>query len=182
MSEVKKEKVTVKQICVIAMLLALTVVLSYLSGYLRIGTFMKFSISFISVYMAAVLYGSLAGGFVGAAADIISCFVFPMGALVWEITLTECFYGVLFGMFFYRGKFFIKNIYMRVLLCSLVRFFADVFIKTAVLAHYGYVPGNYGAALTTRVPGCAVMLMLTAAVLYVSERFYTEKFIKMVKN
>ena len=99
-----------KKLCVIAMLMALTVVLSYLSGYMRIGTFMKFSISFVSVYIASALYGPLAGGFVGAGADIISCFVFPMGTLVWEITLIECFYGVLFGIIFYRGRFFIKNI------------------------------------------------------------------------
>ena len=164
------------------MLTALTVVLSYLSGYLRIGTLMKFSISFISVYMAAMLYGPLAGGFVGVAADIISCFVFPLGALVWEITLMEYFYGILFGLIFFRGRFFIRNIYIRVILCSLIRFVADVFIKTLVLANYGYAPKNYGVALTTRAPGCTAMLVLTVAVFYISERFYAEKFIKMVKN
>lgn len=182
MSEVKIKKMTVKQICVIAMLLALTVVLSYLSGYLRIGTFMKFSISFISVYMAAMLYGSLAGGFVGAAADMISCFVIPMGALVWEITVMECFYGILFGLLFYRSRLFVKNIYVRVLLCSVIRLAADLFVKTKILSNYGFAPENYGAALTTRAPGCIAMFVLTFAVMYVSERFYAEKFIKMVKN
>ncbi len=182
MSAAKNKKITVKEICIIAMLLALTVVLSYFSGYLRIGTVMKFSVSFISVYMAAMLYGPLAGGFVGAAADLISCFVMPLGALVWEITLIECFYGILFGIVFYRGRFFIKNIYIRVLLCSLIRLLADLFVKTTVLSNYGYAPQNCGAALSTRAPGCIAMLVLTVFVLYISERFYAEKFIKMVKN
>ena len=168
-----------KKLCIIAMLMALTVVLSYLSGYMRIGTFMKFSVSFVSVYIAAALYGPLAGGFVGAGADIISCFVFPMGTLVWEITLIEGFYGIFYGLIFYRGRFFIKNIFQRVFIYSVVRFPVDLFIKTAVLSNYGYAPENYGAALTTRMAGCLVMSIAMAVILWVMEKFYTDKLIKM---
>lgn len=182
MYNMKIKKITVREICVIAMLLALTVVLSYLSGYLRIGTFMKFSISFISVYIAAMLYGPLAGGFVGAAADMISCFVIPMGALIWEITVMEFLYGLLFGILFYRGRFFIKNIYFRVILCSVIRFLADLIIKTVVLSNYGFAPQKFSVAFINRAPGCIAMFVLTCLVLYVSERVYADKFIKMVKN
>ncbi len=182
MSNKRMWKISTKELCVIAMLLALTVVLSWISGYLRIGTFMKFSVSFISVYIAAMLYGPLAGGFVGAAADIISCVVVSLGVPVWELTLTEFFYGILFGVFFCRGKFFFGNIYIRVLLCSLIRFLSDLFIKTEILADYGYVTAaDYRTAVLIRAPGCLGMLVLTVVVLLVSEKYYAEKFMKMVK-
>ena len=178
----KNKKIAVKKICVIAMLLALTVVLSWISGYLRVGTFTKISISFISVYLSAVLYGPLAGCFVGVSADIISCIVVSLGTPIWEITLLEGFFGLLFGFVFYRGGTFVKNIYLRVVLCSLIRFIADVFIKTKVLSSYGFAPENFNVALATRGAGCIIMFVLTTAVLYVFEKFYTEKFIKMVNN
>ena len=143
---------------------------------------MKFSISFISVYMAAMLYGPVAGGFVGAAADIISCIVFPLGALVWEITVMECIYGVMFGLCFYRGKLFIGNIYLRVGLYSSVRFIIDLLLKTKVLSEYGFAAAEYELALGTRLPGCLLMFVLIFIIVFIFERFYAVKFIKMVKN
>ncbi|MDO5478961.1 MAG: folate family ECF transporter S component, partial [Clostridia bacterium] len=165
------KKINTKKLCAIAMLLAITVVLSYVSGYLRIGTGIKLSISFISVYMAAALYGPLAGAFVGATADVISCIVNPVGALIWQLTLTELCYGFAFGLFFGRkkGEDGIKNAYVKVSVYSLLRFASDVFIKTKILSDVGYVPKEFGYAITLRMPGCVAMLVLTVLCLGIME-------------
>ena len=73
-----KGKLTVKQLCTIAMLIALTAVLSCIAGNLRIGNAVKFSVSFVSVYVSGALFGPVWGGFVGAAADVISHFANPV--------------------------------------------------------------------------------------------------------
>ena len=67
----KLKKMSTKEVCIIAMLIAVTVVLSFISGYLRtpVG---KLNISFVSVYVCAAMFGPLAGGLVGALADLIS--------------------------------------------------------------------------------------------------------------
>ena len=112
------KKIKTKKLCVIAMLLAITVVLSYISGYLRIGMGIKLTISFISVYLAAALYGPFAGAFVGAMADVISCIVNPVGALIWQLTLIELCYGFMYGIFFFKKKrcmFYKKQIHKKFL-------------------------------------------------------------------
>lgn len=178
------KKTGTKKLCVIAMLLAVTVVLSYLSGYLRIGTAIKLSVSFVSVYLTAALYGPMAGAFVGAMADIISCLVNPVGALIWQLSLIELCYGFMYGLFFYRRKngSGIKNVYGKVALCAVLRFAADMFLKTKILADVGYVPNDFLYAVWIRLPGCLAMLILTAVAITVLEKKYTDKFCGMINK
>jgi ECF transporter S component (folate family) len=96
----KNSKEKIKKISLIAMLVAITVILGYISGFLRIGNITKISVSFISVYIAAIFIGPVAGGFVGAVADFISYIVNPTGAYLWQLTLLEFVYGFLFGIVF----------------------------------------------------------------------------------
>ncbi len=183
--EIKMKKITTKELCIISMLLAITVVLSYLSGYLRIGTAIKFSVSFISVYLSAALFGPFIGGLVGALADIISCIVNPVGALIWQLTVIEFLYGASFGVFFRNKKnkkLKALDIFIRAAGCSTFQFLINVFLKTFILKNLGYVPGNYKAALAIRIPGCVAMLLVMFFALFISERCYTGKFKEMVEK
>ncbi len=183
----KQEKIKTRQLCVIAMLLAITVVLSYLSGYLRIGTFAKFSISFISVYVAAALYGKWAGGFVGAGADIVSC----IGMYVPNIylLLISFVYGFLFGVFFDKrkeGKYSRFKASCKVIIYSLITTLSDIFIKTLILLKIdsirleGVIVEKYNVALIMRLPGCIIMMLVMIFVLMVFELCYIEKFRKLI--
>ncbi len=178
-------KITTKELCVISMLLAITVVLSYLSGYLRIGTAIKFSVSFISVYLSGALFGPFIGGLVGAMADIISCLVNPVGALIWQLTAIEFIYGASFGIFFgnkSNEKLKNRDILLRAVSCSSFQFMINVFLKTLVLKNLGYVPDNYKVALLIRLPGCVAMLILMIIALFIAEKYYIRKFRKMVRS
>ncbi len=178
------KKIKTKKLCVIAMLLAITVVLSYISGYLRIGMGIKLTISFISVYLAAALYGPFAGAFVGAMADVISCIVNPVGALIWQLTLIELCYGFMYGIFFSRKKYAcsIKNRYIKAVICSFIRFLSDVFIKTEILSEAGFMPDDFWYAVTLRLSSCLAMMVLTAAAIMFFEKHYTDKFSEMVNK
>ena len=101
----KFKKLTTKEICIIAMLIAVTVVLSFISGYLRtpVG---KLNISFISVYVCAYLFGPLMGGITGALADLISVWVSASGAPIPLFTVIEFINGFIYlqTMYVFCGR------------------------------------------------------------------------------
>lgn len=174
----KMKKLTVKDVCVLAMLIALTMVLSALSGYLRIGNAIKFSISFVSVYVAGALFGALWGGLVGAAADGISWLINPIGPFLWQLTVAEAVYGASYGLFFYRDNQ--RGRMLRVLLCCLLQFVVNMLYKTYVLMGIGFVPQPFAVAFSIRLPAAVIMFFVQAVVLYFFERFYIQKFRDML--
>ncbi|MFA7636594.1 MAG: folate family ECF transporter S component [Monoglobales bacterium] len=165
------KKITTKKICAIAMLIALTAVLGFISGKLRIGTFAKFSFNFIAVYFSAILYGPLVAGIVGFAGDFVSAI--GTGPYLWWIGAIEFIYGVIFGLLFYKkdernektGTFVLKAIS-----CSAIILIVDLFVKSFLLIRIGFAPSPLFAAVAARLPMCAVMAVIRAVVLIVSEK------------
>lgn len=176
-----KGKLTLKQLCTIAMLIALTAVLAGLSGNLRIGNAVKFSVSFVSVYVSGALFGSVWGAFVGAAADVISHFANPVGAYLWQLTAIELVYGFSYGIFFYRNrKKRIKSPALSVLLCVLFQFIINVFLKTFILKELGFMGAlTFYECILTRLLSCVFMAALQFFVIYVMEKRYTDKFYEL---
>ena len=95
-------ELTTKRICTLGLLIAITIVLSMISGHLRIGNFSKLTISFISVFITSYIFGGITGGFVAVVADIISCFINPVGPFMIQITALEFLFGFIYGLFFFR--------------------------------------------------------------------------------
>lgn len=164
-------RITTKKICAIAMLIALTAVLGFISGKLRIGTFAKFSFNFISVYFAAILYGPLVAGLVGLAGDFVSAI--GSGPYLWWIGAIEFIYGVIFGLLFYKKderdektSIFV----LKAIACSAIIFAIDLFLKSFLLMRVGFAPSPLIAAVATRLPMCAVMAIIRAVLLIVSEK------------
>ena len=114
--------------CTIGLLIAVTFVLSYISGYIRIGNISKLTISFISVFVTAYLFGPITGGGVAAAADIISFLVNPTGAFLPQLTLIEFLYGFLYGVFFYRlsDKYYV----LKIIIIAIVQNIINMLLKT----------------------------------------------------
>lgn len=180
----KVKKLTVKQLCTLAMLIALTAVLSYFTANLRIGNSIKFTVSFISVYISGALFGPLLGGFVGAAADVISYFINPVGAYIWQFTFIEFIYGFLYGLIFYKnGKIKKSGITDKtagclaaVAICVILQFAFNIFVKTYFLMSLGFMPDLYWADVLTRLPSCAVMAVIKFIAIFITEKTYIKLF------
>ena len=167
----QKRKITTKDICIIAMLIAVTAVLGFVSGKLRIGTFSKFSFNFISVYFTAVLFGPVVAGLVGIAGDFISSI--GTGPYIGVIGLIEFIYGFIFGMLFYERNlntekhrmFIVKSLAATLIIAGV-----DIFAKSYVLMNMGFAPNPLGAAMMMRLPMIIVMTIIRFTVLVVMEK------------
>ncbi len=153
----KLRKMTVKELCRVAMLVAITLILSYVSGYLRIGNLAKFNISFISVYIAGAAFGPIVSGTVAALADVISFLVNPTGAYVPVFTILEFVNGFLFGLLLFEGKEKTRLVfYAMVVLCVVLQTSVNLFVRTYFLSEL-YFDGKYYATFVSRVPSSLIM-------------------------
>lgn len=183
MSKFKKSlrKMTTKEICVVAMLIAITVVLSFISGYLRtpVG---KLNISFISVYVCAYLFGPLMGGLTGALADLISVWVSASGAPIPLFTVIEFINGFIFGLFFFKGENSSKRpLYKTViyaLLCVVIQYIVNL-LRVPVLA--GLQNLTLFEVFIMRIPSTTLMLIVKFAGIILIEP-YMETFVKKIKK
>ena len=165
----QKRKITTKDICVIAMLIAITAVLGFVSGKLRIGTFSKFSFNFISVYITAVLFGPVVAGIVGVAGDFISAI--GTGPYLWMIGLIEFIYGVVFGVLFYNKEDNKMSAFvLKALTATLVIAAVDIFAKTYILMSVNLMPPQFDLAVVMRLPMIAIMSFIRFVVLMVMKK------------
>ena len=168
----KIKKLTVSELCKIAMLIAITVILSYISGYLRIGPISKFNISFISVYVAGAAFGPFIAGLVAAMADVVSFVANPTGPFMPMFTLIEFANGFLFGLILYHkdeekcnGVIFV----IRVVLCVLLQYLVNV-IRTYMLAEM-YYGGKFLATFVQRLPSTSIMAGVKIFAIIIIEPF-----------
>lgn len=160
-------KMNTKKICAVALLIAVTVVLSAASGYLRLGNIGKISISFVSVFVASFSFGGIVGGLVATLADFVSYIVNPTGAFIPYLTMIEFLFGFLYGLMFYKlgGKHYI----ISTAVCDIIQLIINLFLKTFVLSFTFDMP--YAATLITRVPICLIQFVLVFAVLVIIRPF-----------
>lgn len=174
-----EKNLSAKKVTKIAMLISLTVVLSYLSGYLRVGNIAKISLSFITVCMAGAAFGPFAGGFVGGASDFISWAVNPTGPWLWQLTLVEIFYGFLFGILFSKDKDKLSS--FKTTIYVLIRFLTDLFIKTLILISAGFLPSAFRVSLGLRLPSVIVMAVLQLVIFILFKKYFS-KLIKVIRS
>lgn len=105
-------KMSVKAVSAVGILVAMEVILARFS----IHTWnLKIGFSFIPIVVAAIFYGPVAGGLVGAVGDAVSAVLFPVGAYFPGFTLTAFLTGMVFGCFFQK-----KVTVLNTVLCVLV--------------------------------------------------------------
>ena len=93
---------TSKDICTLALLIAISVLLS-VYGTLRIGAGIKISFKFIAIFVTAVIFGPIWGGAVGAISDVVAFIVNPVGGMFLpQVTMVEFLYGFTYGLFFHN--------------------------------------------------------------------------------
>lgn len=86
----------------LAILVAMEIVLSRFLSISAWNT--KIGFSFVPIVVAAMLYGPLAGGLVGALGDFMGAILFPIGAYFPGFTLTAFLMGAVFGLFLYKEQ------------------------------------------------------------------------------
>lgn len=104
-------KMSVRSVSVVGFLVALEIILARFS----IHTWnLKIGFSFVPIVVAAIFYGPVAGGLVGAIGDVVSAILFPVGAYFPGFTLTAFLTGAVFGWFF-RKHVSVLNVVLSVL-------------------------------------------------------------------
>ncbi len=98
-----KELKNVRNLCVIAMLIALDLVLK-LTVSIKISNYMTISFAFIAMAAIGMLYGPTVGFTAGMITDILGYIIKPDGAFDIRFTLIEALGGLLYGLFLYNAK------------------------------------------------------------------------------
>lgn len=140
----------------IALLAALHIILS---RFVSINTWnLKIGFSFVPVCAAAVLYGPLAAGLVGALGDFLGANLFPIGPYFPGFTLTSFLSGVVFGLLLYKKQ-------------SLPRMAAATAVNQLVLGllvNSCWLSVLYGSVFTgvvvSRIPQCVIMIPVELSV------------------
>ena len=147
--EAMHTKMSVKSISIIGILVAMEIILARFS----IHTWnLKIGFSFIPVVVAAIFYGPVTAGLVGAIGDIMGYILFPIGAYFPGFTLTAFVTGMIFG-FFLRKSQSVLNVVLAVL-C--VQIFVSQFMNTYWISFlYG---SPYWALFATRIYQTAAMI------------------------
>jgi len=148
-----KEKT--KEFVILAALIAIEIILSRFLSITAWDT--KYSLGFIAVMIAAMLYGPLAAGIVGALSDIIGAMLFPVGPYFAGFTLTALLTGLLFGLFMYKKPHVVK----LVIAVLINQFVLTLLVNTMwISVLYG---SPFGPLLTTRVTQSLVMTAVQIA-------------------
>ena len=107
-----------KDICVLALLIALATVLA-VYGTVRIGSGIKISLKFISIFVTAAVFGPIWGGVVAALSDIIAFMINPVGGMFLpQITMVEFLYGFTYGLIFFgMGSWQGFKTMLKIILC-----------------------------------------------------------------
>ena len=151
-----------------AILIAITVILSIFATF-RVGNQIKVPLKFITVFLCGALYGPLAGGFVGAAADIINALLVPVGPILPQITAIEFVYGFTYGMFFFNAESG-KSYYIRVFMCAALHFIISMVLTSRVLVSVGYF-ASFKAAFIIRLPAAVLLFAVHVITMIVLKKF-----------
>ena len=133
---------TTRTVTTLALLTAIEIVLS---RFLSINAWnIKIGFSFVPVVVAAILYGPLGAGIVGAV-------LFPIGAYFPGFTLTAFLTGFVFGLFLYKKQDWPRSIAA----VGINQFVLSLFLNTlwiSILYGSPYVP-----LLATRLVQCVIL-------------------------
>lgn len=164
--EKNKRTMTTKTLAYCALLAALSVVLARLIIPMPDES-TRFSIEAVPIYMAGMLFGPLAGGLVGFAADFVGCMFSGYGFNP-LFCLPPILYGVCGGLFRY---FLAQKVSVPRLLLGFLPpiIFGSILYQSAALA-YVYSSTTFMEyfllKLTTRSVQFAITMVLDAVVIY----------------
>ncbi|MCR1900269.1 folate family ECF transporter S component [Irregularibacter muris] len=152
----------------VGILIALDVILtrffSITTPIVRVG------FGFVAVSLAAMLYGPIIGGIVGAVADLIGMMLFPQGSYFPGFTVSAFLGGVIYGLFLYKKPKTIINIALTILTITII---VNLGLNTLWLS---MLTGNAVLAIITpRIIKQIVLLPIQVITIYITWRYVGEK-------
>lgn len=161
-----------RKLVILSFLTALTIVLArFLSFQIQI---LRISLEFLPIMIAAILFGPVAGGLVGAVADIIGATLFPAGTFFPGFTVSAFATGVIYGLFFYKKQI----TWIRALLGTFTKLvIVDLLMVSTWLIILFNMPVS--ALLTTRLLKFAVMLVVETGFIYLGLRPILSRLFKL---
>lgn len=107
-----RELGSVRNLCVISMLIALDIVIK-LTINIQVNEFIKLSFAFVALSAVGMLYGPTVGFLAGLITDILGFIIKSTGAFDIRFTLIEAVGGLIYGLFLYNavsGRWFVPRI------------------------------------------------------------------------
>lgn len=154
----------VKVLAAAAMLVALTVILSFLVIYF--GSSTKVSFAFVPMAAGSMLFGPVVGGAVGALSDIIGYIIKPVGPYMPFFTITCALTGLIYGVFLFNRKITLGKIIIAQLIVSV---FLNLFLDTYWLTLlYG---DAFMAMLPLRALKCVLFFPVQVFLMYVMAKY-----------
>lgn len=167
----KKPLLDTRSMVTVALLVAMEIILSRFLSFSIWN--MKIGLNFIPVVLAAIMFGPLQAGIVGALGDFIGAILFPIGTYFPGFTLSAFLMGVVFGLLLHK-----KQTLQRVLgAVGLNQLVLSLLLNTLwVSVLYG---SPYSALLATRILQTLVLIPVQIGVVLlikqVSKRFGSRK-------
>lgn len=155
-----RELGNVRTLSIAAMLTALTAILGFFT--IVIGDFIKIQFSFLSMGVAASMFGPVVSGILGGLSDIIAFMIKPTGTFFPGFTLNAVISGTIYGIFLYNKKISVKRIFAAQLLITLIVELGLSTLWLDILYGQGFL-----AILPMRIVKSVVMLPINTAMLYI---------------
>lgn len=154
---------SVQKLVIIALLIALNVVLSRIVSIKALN--FKISITFITIVLAAYLYGYFGAIIVAFFGDLIGSLLFPIGPYNPLLSFTAVLSGIIYAYFF-KKEMSKKNI---ICACFINRFIVSMIINTIIISIMYNL--SFKATLLTRFYQAIIMFILEVLVLFVSSKY-----------
>lgn len=153
----------VQKLVVIALLITLNIVLS---RYVSIKALnFKISLTFITIALAAYLYGYFGSVIVAFFGDLIGSLLFPIGPYNPLLSLTAVLSGIVYAYFF-KKEMSKKNI---ICACFINRFVVSMIINTIIISIMYNL--SFKATLLTRFYQAIIMFILEVLILFISSKY-----------
>lgn len=146
----KNKKIVTKEICVLALLTAVGIVLNRFVPVVNLWS-TKIDFSFVAVMLAASLTGPIGGAVVGGLIDFIGAVLFPVGPYFPGFTVTAALTGLVFGLLLYK-----KCNFLRILIAVLSTQLVCGLLLNSIFISILYTKA-FTALLTTRAIQACVM-------------------------
>ncbi len=154
---------SVQKLVIIALLIALNVVLSRIVSIKALN--FKISITFITIVLAAYLYGYFGAIIVAFFGDLIGSLLFPIGPYNPLLSLTAVLSGIVYAYFF-KKEMSKKNILMA---CFVNRFIVSMLINTTIISIMYNL--SFKATLITRFYQAVVMFVVEILILFIGSKY-----------
>lgn len=117
-----KRTLTIRSMAIFALLLALKIVLSRITG-ISFGI-VRLTFGFIATAITGYLFGPYLGALAGGLTDLMGFFLFPQGSYFIGYTLTSMVTGAIYGVLLYKKRPTLMRLFIAVtleaLICSLL--------------------------------------------------------------